>query len=72
MAWLPADLAPRTTDSNKNLAVQVLKTICDLVLAMGPHTRPNIPALPCPALIVTDKKKLRLAPQVTSAHFQEF
>ena len=45
LASLPAALAPRTTDSNKNLAVQALELIGDLALAMGPHTRPNIAAL---------------------------
>ena len=45
LASLPAALAPRTTDSNKNLAVQALELIGDLALAMGPHTRQNIGAL---------------------------
>ena len=47
LAGLPAALAPRTTDSNKNLAAQALG---DLALAMGPHTRPKIPTL-LPALL---------------------
>merc|ERR1719187_320244 len=45
LASLPAALTPRTTDSNKNLAVQALELIGDLALAMGPHTRQNIGAL---------------------------
>jgi len=54
---LPASLAPRTTDANKILAMQAIELIGNLALAMGPHTKPNIPhLLPCVLSALGDSK----------------
>ena len=57
LASLPASLAPRTTDANKILAVQAIELIGNLGLAMGPHTKPNIPHLLPPLLAALGDSK---------------
>lgn len=42
---LPAALTLRTTDTNKNLAIQAIEMVSDLALAMGPHSKPQVPNL---------------------------
>lgn len=63
LAGLPASLAPRTTDANKILAVQAIELIGNLALAMGPHTKPNIPHLlpPVLAALADSKANVRQA-----------
>lgn len=63
LAGLPASLAPRTTDANKILAVQAIEMIENLSLAMGPHTKPNIPHLlpPVLAALADSKQNIRTA-----------
>lgn len=57
LGTLPASLAPRTTDANKILAMQAIELIGNLVLAMGPHTKSNIPhLLPCVLSALGDSK----------------
>jgi len=54
---LPGSLAPRTTDANKILAIQAIELIGNLALAMGPHTKGNIPnLLPCVLSALGDSK----------------
>ena len=63
LAGLPASLAPRTTDANKILAVQAIETIGNLAMAMGPHTKTNIPHLlpPVLAALADSKANVRQA-----------
>ena len=63
LASLPTSLAPRTTDANKILAFQAIEMIENLALAMGPHTKPNIPHLlpPVLAALADSKQNIRTA-----------
>jgi len=63
LSGLPNSLGPRTTDANKILAVQAIETIGNLCLAMGPHTKPNIPNLlpPVLAALADSKNNVRQA-----------
>jgi len=63
LAGLPASLAPRTTDANKILAMQAIEMIGNLSLAMGHHTKPNIPHLlpPVLAALADSKTNVRQA-----------
>jgi len=45
LGGLPGALGPRTTDANKILVVQALELVSELILAMGPQTRTQIPQL---------------------------
>ena len=60
LAGLPASLGPRTTDANKILAVQAIEMIGNLALAMGPHTKPNIPHLLPPVLAALADSKVNV------------